>query len=65
MPTEGKRLLERTGGELRERIRHLRGEGRQDAIAELERRRGNLRGAVVPAWELEARGENVDEWELW
>lgn len=64
MTVSEKRMLDYNGNELRERAKSRRRETRDDALTELERRRDNLRGAVVPAWELEARGSKVDEWEL-
>lgn len=57
----------------RKRIKDLNGielrmKARQDldprALVELERRRDNLAGAVIPAWEREARGEDPLHWDL-
>lgn len=59
-----KRLVDRTCGELRELARARREPARSNARRELARRRDNLRGAVVPGWELAARGP-VAMWELW
>jgi hypothetical protein len=60
-----KSVKEKNGIELRARARdHRCSDGtRGKAIAELERRRGNLRGAVIPQWEKDARGEKVDDWD--
>lgn len=57
-------MKERNGLELKQRARDRRLDEstRQAAITELERRRGNLRGACIPEWERAARGPKVDEW---
>lgn len=60
-----KRIKERTCGELRERARSKTPRTRDEARAELTRRRDNLRGAVVPEWEKRARGGNPRDWKLW
>lgn len=59
-----KRLTERNGGELRELAKGRSQEIAASALAELERRRDNLRWAVVPEWEKELRGEDIREWVL-
>lgn len=64
-PEPKKRMLEYNGNELKERAKSRRGQAREDALGELERRRNALRDCgVIPEWELEARGPNIDEWEL-
>lgn len=59
-----KRMLEYSGVELRTQAKSRKKDEKQPALAELARRRDNLRGAVIPAWEFAERGDNVDEWEL-
>jgi len=64
-----KRPLDYGPDELRQ---HARGEATggdrtsaNEAKLELERRRDNLRNAVIPDWEREARGTDPREWALW
>lgn len=59
-----KGLLERTGFELRRQAREGSAETKREARAELGRRRDNLRGAVIPAWELALRGPDPAKWDL-
>lgn len=59
-----KAMKARNGIELRIAVRGRSVVDREEAIRELERRRGNLLGAVIPQWELEARGPNPAKWEL-
>lgn len=59
-----KRMIEFNGVELRTQAKSRKKAESQPALEELERRRDNLRGAVIPAWEFAERGPNVDEWEL-
>lgn len=40
-------------------------ESTDEARAELRRRLGNLKDAVVPDWEKAARGAVVARWRLW
>lgn len=54
-----------SGGELRERANATDPKTHKPARRELNRRRDNLRGAVVPAWEREARGGDPADWKLW
>lgn len=50
--------------DLRITVRGRDPETSRQALAELRRRVGNLRDAVIPAWELEARGPDPVRWEL-
>lgn len=51
--------------ELRRRVKDTRAPADgAEALVELERRRSNLRGAVIPAWERALRGENFEQWAL-
>jgi len=61
---ESKRIVDLNGVELRQRARDGRRTGAAEARAELERRRGNLRGAVIPEWEKAERGPDVSEWDV-
>jgi hypothetical protein len=53
-----------SGHELRERASGKLNERREECRAELSRRRDNLRDAVIPVWEREARGQDPDRWNL-
>ncbi len=59
-----KPLKDLNGIELRHRAREGRGDTAAAALAELERRRDALHGAVIPAWELAERGPDPDTWDL-
>jgi hypothetical protein len=59
-----KRMKDRTGIDLRIAARGRDEEAAAEAVAELERRRGNLQGAVIPEWEKAARGPDPMRWEL-
>lgn len=50
------------GDELRTRLREGSDADKAAALVEVERRRDNLRGAVVPTWERAIRGERLDDW---
>lgn len=50
------------GEELRRRIRSKQPEVRESALTELRRRRDNLRGAALSAWEHEALDKDIDKW---
>lgn len=54
----------RNGIELRIASRSRSVVEREEATRELERRRRNLEGAVIPAWEIEQRGPDPAKWEL-
>lgn len=62
--TSVKRPIDRTGIELRQRAREGTLAQKREARAELRRRLGNLRGAVIPDWEREARGADPAKWDL-
>lgn len=62
--TEPRPLRDPSGSELRERGKTRRGEVRAEVLAELGRRRDNLRDAVIPEWERAARGEDPASWDL-
>ena len=57
-----KRLEDMGGIDLRIRARGKDKEVARAAEAELKRRLGNLRGAVVPEWEKAQRGPNYLLW---
>lgn len=60
-----KALADQTCGELRMHARSTRSpERKRELLAELRRRVANLRGAVIPVWEREARGADPDKWDL-
>ncbi len=59
-----KKLRERTAPELRRRAREGTAAQKREALAELRRRVGNLRNAVIPAWERALRGPDPSKWEL-
>jgi hypothetical protein len=59
-----KSVRNQNGIELRIAARSSTGEKGEAAYAELERRIGNLRGAVVPAWEFELRGPVPALWKV-
>jgi hypothetical protein len=59
-----KTVKDHNGIELRHRARELRGASADEALAELERRRDNLHGAVIPAWERAERGHDPADWDL-
>lgn len=57
-----KRIKAKGGIDLRIIARGRDKSAAAEAEAELKRRLGNLRGAVVPEWELAARGPHVLKW---
>lgn len=59
-----KRLRDRNAIDLRITARGRDKDAAALAVAELKRRVGNLRGAVIPEWELAARGRDPRRWEL-
>lgn len=59
-----KHVRDLNGIDLRIKARGRESGPQQDALAELRRRRRNLRGAVIPAWERAARGNDYLRWEL-
>lgn len=64
MTAETKPLRDMNGPELRARGRAKRDSPRAEVLAELGRRRDNLRDAVIPEWERAARGEDPASWDL-
>lgn len=63
-PKAPKRLREKNPIELRIAARGKDQTVAADALAELRRRVDNLRGAVIPDWELRQRGPDPAKWEL-
>jgi hypothetical protein len=53
-----------SGHELRGKARGRMTDRREECRTELGRRRDNLRGAVIPAWEYKARGPEPSSWDL-
>jgi hypothetical protein len=63
-PTGKKRMVDYNGIDLRIRARGKDKAAAAAAKVELRRRIGNLRGGVIPAWELEARGPEPTRWDV-
>lgn len=59
-----KTLTELNGFDLRRQAREGAPEPKRRARAELRRRVGNLRDAVVPDWEKAERGPDPSKWDL-
>lgn len=59
-----KRLKDQNAIDLRIKARGKDKALADEALAELRRRVTNLRGGIIPEWELEARGRDPKKWVL-